>query len=429
MRRTRLAVAISLMAAAGMAHATDGYFSNAYGMKAAGMGGAATAMTDDAMGGANNPASMAFVGNRLDLGLTIFSPRRSASRSGMTGQFAGTNGSVDSNSNYFPVPELGYNHMVQPNLALGVTVYGNGGMNTNYRQDNFTCSAAGAVNNMLCGNGKLGVNLMQLIVAPTMAYKLNADNSIGIAPLLGYQRFEAYGLQAFQGLSQTPGNVTNNGWDDSTGIGVRIGYLGKLTPTFSIGVSYATKMRMTKFNKYSGLFADGGLFDIPENYSAGVAWKATPDLTLAADYQRINYGGVSSIGNPSTNQAPLGAAGGPGFGWKDINVWKLGGEYRYDQQWTFRAGYNHCDNPIQSRDVTFNILAPGVIEDHLTLGATYHMPSGGELTFAYMHAFQNSVSGASMLPPMASGGMFPPSGNETITMYQNSIGISYGWKM
>ena len=428
MKLTRLAVAISLMSAAGLAHATDGYFSDAYGMKAAGMGGAATAMTDDAMGGANNPASMAFVGNRLDLGLTIFSPRRSASRSGL----GGMDGSVASNSNYFPVPELGYNHMVQPNLALGVTVYGNGGMNTNYQQDNFNCGG-GAVNNMLCGNGKLGVNLMQLIVAPTLAYKLNATNSIGIAPLLGYQRFEAYGLQAFAGknylgqyISQSPNNVTNKGWDDSTGVGLRIGYLGKLTPTFSIGVSYATKMRMTKFNKYSGLFADGGLFDIPENYSVGVAWKATPDLILAADYQRINYGGVSSIGNPSTNQAQLGAAGGPGFGWKDINVWKLGGEYRYDKQWTFRAGYNHCDNPIQSRDVTFNILAPGVIEDHLTLGATYTMPSGGELTLAYMHAFQNSVSGASLLPAFQGQ---PMSGTETIKMYENSIGISYGWKM
>ena len=413
MKLTRLAVAISLMSAAGLAHATDGYFSDAYGMKAAGMGGAATAMTDDAMGGANNPASMAFVGDRFDIGATIFSPRRSASRSGSTMNGGMFNGSVDSNSNYFVVPELGYNHMLQPNLAVGVTVYGNGGMNTNY-----PATIAGNTN-MLGGTGKLGINLMQLVVAPTLAYKLNATNSIGIAPLLGYQRFEAYGLGGFVGMSSNTSNLTNKGWDDSTGAGVRIGYLGRLTPTFSIGVSYATKMRMTKFSKYSGLFADGGLFDIPENYSAGIAWKATPDLTLAADYERINYGGVSSVGNPSTNSAQLGAAGGKGFGWKDINVWKLGGEYRYDQQWTFRAGYNHCDNPIQSRDVVFNILAPGVIEDHLTLGATYTLPSGGELTMAYMHAFQKSVSGAD--------GFF--GGTDTITMYQNSIGISYGWKM
>jgi hypothetical protein len=40
---------------------------------------------------------------------------------------------VESDSNYFLVPEFGYNRMVNNNLALGVTVYGNGGMNTDYK--------------------------------------------------------------------------------------------------------------------------------------------------------------------------------------------------------------------------------------------------------------------------------------------------------
>jgi len=68
MKKTQLMVALATLGLAGSALATDGYFSHGYGMKAKGMGGAATAMSDDAFGGANNPASMAFVGNRLDLG-------------------------------------------------------------------------------------------------------------------------------------------------------------------------------------------------------------------------------------------------------------------------------------------------------------------------------------------------------------------------
>ncbi len=76
--------------------------------------------------------------------------------------------------------------------------------------------------------------------------------------------------------------------------------------------------------------------------------------------------------NPSLVQAQLGADNGPGFGWEDIDVWKLGVEYKYSQQLTLRAGYNHGDNPISPSDVTFNILAPGVIEDHLTVGFHVH---------------------------------------------------------
>lgn len=43
------------MMASPLANATNGYFSHGYGLKAKGMGGAATAMAIDAMGGANNP--------------------------------------------------------------------------------------------------------------------------------------------------------------------------------------------------------------------------------------------------------------------------------------------------------------------------------------------------------------------------------------
>ncbi len=82
MQIKRLTALIALGTLAGAAHATDGYFADGYGMKAQGMGGASAAMADDAFGGANNPASMAFVGDRLDVGIEVFSPRRSASRSG-----------------------------------------------------------------------------------------------------------------------------------------------------------------------------------------------------------------------------------------------------------------------------------------------------------------------------------------------------------
>jgi len=423
MKFTRVFAFMALAGLAGSAFATDGYFSHGYGMKAKGMGGAATASSDDAFFGANNPAAAAFAGNRLDLGADLFSPRREASRTGL----GPLDASVDSDSKYFLIPEFGYNHMLNPDVALGVTVYGNGGMNSNYPGGQINCGTGAA--NLLCGSGKLGVDLMQLIVAPTAAYKLAPNHSIGISPLIGYQRFKANGLQAFQmtlGVSSDPVNVTNRGYDDSFGYGVRIGYMGKIAPTVTIGAAYASKMQFDEFSKYKGLFAEKGGFDIPENYNLGVAWQATPAIQLAVDYQRINYSGVNSIGNPSTNMAQLGADNGPGFGWQDVDVWKLGVQYKYSQKLTLRAGYNHTDNPIASRDVTFNILAPGVVKDHATLGFTYTTASGNEWTMAYMHAFKNDVTGTSILPAFSGN---PPSGTEKIEMYQNSLGIQYSWKM
>ena len=340
---------------------------------------------------------------------------------------------------YFLIPEFGYNKMLRPEMAVGVTVYGNGGMNTDYPGGQIpapVCSGFGntGAGNLLCGSGRLGVDLMQLIVAPTLAYKVAPDHAIGIAPLLGLQRFEAKGIQPFGGFSVDGTNVSNNGHDSSTGIGVRLGYMGKLSPNVTIGAAYASKMNFRKFKDYGGLFAGGGDFDIPENYNLGLAVKAMPELTVALDYQRINYSGVSSINNPMSNLGGcmlgdptmcLGGSNGAGFGWSDINVWKLGVEYAYSNNLVLRAGVNHGDNPIRASDVTFNILAPGVVQNHLTLGFTYTTPSGGEWTMAYAHAFSNDVTGTSFLTNFGA----PATTTEKIKMHQDSIGIAYSWKM
>jgi long-chain fatty acid transport protein len=443
MKLNRIALAVALAGLSFGVHATNGYFAHGYGMKAKGMAGVSTAMTDNAFFGANNPATAAFAGNRLDLGVDLFSPIREYSRKGsFDGVGFGGNGffdgDVESDSNYFLIPEFGYNHMMNDKLALGVTVYGNGGMNTDYESgqlDMGMCMAGppnGVKANMLCGQGRLGVDLMQLIVAPTAAYKIAPNHSIGISPLLGYQRFEAKGLQAFSPLSNDPANLTNNDHDDAFGYGVRVGYYGKITPTFSIGAAYASKMYFEEFDDYKGLFAEQGDFDIPENYNLGVAWQATPALKVAMDYQRINYSGVESVSNTSeppiifpcgnNNPTCLGGNNGIGFGWEDIDVWKLGVEYVYNKAWTFRAGYSHTDQPIPSADVTFNSVAPAVIENHVTLGFTYTRPNGDEITAAYMHGFSNDVKGDV-------NQYFPVGGTDKIEMYQNSLGIQYSWKM
>lgn len=417
------ALFVALAGVASGAYATDGYFTHGYGIKAAGRGGASTAFVDNAFGGANNPATMAFAGNRLELGLTAFSPRRSASRSGLG---PGLDGSVDSHRNWFGIPEFGYNHMLSDQLALGVTVYGNGGMDTDYPGGTFNCGMGPA--NMLCGRGNLGVDLMQLIVAPTVAYAFTPRQSIGVSPLLVYQSFEAFGLQAFAGtpgLSTNPAKVTDNDHDTSTGAGLRLGYYARLGDSFAVGVTYATKVRMSRFSDYSGLFAGGGRFDIPSNFGAGFSWTPASGVTLGLDYMRINYTDVPSVSDTSLRPTQLGSANGPGFGWRDVNVWKLGAEWASSDRWTWRAGYNHSDNPISSGDVTFNILAPGVVTDHLTLGFTHKLASGSELSVAYMHAFKHSVSGASILPVFM-GGM--PAGTEKISMYEDSLGIQFAWK-
>ncbi len=413
----RATVVAAVMATGSAAWATDGYFPHGYGMQSLGMGGASVAVTGNTFAGANNPALAAFGGNRFELGANVFMPKRGASRTGGVGQYSGMNGSAESGSSTFIVPEFGYNRLIGSDMAVGLTVYGNGGMNTDYDATGFNCGPGAT--NMLCGGTNLGVNLMQLIVAPTFAYKLSETSAVGVSPLLVYQQFKASGLQGFSGNPGGAPLANDAGNDSSSGLGVRIGYTGKLTDSVRLGASYSPKTNMGAFKKYAALFAESGDFDIPENFALGLSVQATPALLLAFDYQRINYSKVKSIGNPMDLTKTLGAVDGPGFGWADLNVFKLGVEWKQSPNLTLRAGYNHTNNPVSGANVTFNIIAPGVITDHYTLGATYKLDDKSDLTFAYMYAPKNTVTGPSGLNPALT---------ETIRMSQQSLGIQYGWK-
>jgi len=390
------------------AFATDGYFSDGYGIKAKGMAGVSIALPQDALAAANNPAGMVLVGDRLDLGLDWFRPIRNSTISGAVGF---PNGSYDSGKNNFFIPEVGYNKMLNPNMSVGVSVYGNGGMNTSYKKPIF-------------GTTNPGIDLSQLFIAPTFAMKLNSSNAVGISLNFAYQRFKATGLQGFAGFSSSPSNLTDNGYDSSTGWGVKVGWNGQVTQDLSLGVTYQSKTDMGKFNKYKGLFAEQGGFDIPENYGAGFAWKAAPGWTVAGDYKRINYSKVAAVGNPidclTTASCSLGANNGAGFGWRDMDVYKLAVSYEYSKDLTLRAGYSYGKQPIPNSQTLFNVLAPAVNNDHLTLGATWTLANKAELSLAYMHAFDNKVTGNI---PTAFGG-----GTASLKMYQDSLGVAYGMK-
>jgi long-chain fatty acid transport protein len=419
----------ALLAVAGIASpalATDGYFSHGYGMKAKGMVGVGIALPQDGLAAATNPAGITMVGDRLDLGLDWFKPTRSAEVTGNSFGFGSFNGSWsgDGQSN-FMIPEIGYNKTIGSNMAAGVAVYGNGGMNTHYDISPFATGGLGAMG----GKNPGGVNLEQLFVAPTFAMKVTKDHSLGVSVIYAFQRFGATGLQAFTAnpaWSVDSTAITNRGYAHSDGWGMRLGWTGQLTDMITMGATYATKMSMSKFEEYKGLFAEGGKFDIPENYGIGIAVKAMPQLTVAADVKKINYSKIKAVANTVdcffAGTCQLGATNGPGFGWRDMTVYKLGVSYALSNDMLLRAGFSKSRQPIPESQTFFNILAPGVIENHLTLGGTWAMSRSGELTVAYMHGFEKKVDGSNSIGSGFGGG------NANIKMSQDSLGIAYGMK-
>ena len=375
--------------------ATDGYFSVGYGTINKGLAGAGIAFYQGSLIN-GNPAGNVFLGTKYQLGVNFFNPNRKYTVTGNASEqamFPLATGTIESDSKLFLMPSAGANWMLNDNSSISAALFGNGGMNTDYPTQTFGDQSVTTT----------GVNLAQMYGNITYSQKLGEKHSIGVTGVLAYQYFEAKGLTNFGGFSSNPSALSGNGTDSGFGYGFKIGYLGHLTDNFAVGVTYQSKVFMSEFDDYAGLFAEQGDFDIPSSWTAGIAWEVASDFTVMADVKQIMYGDVKSIGNPmlpNLMSSPLGTDEGAGFGWENIMVYKLGFNYAGVDTWEFRAGLSIGDNPVPSSEVMFNILAPGVIENQIALGLSKEVgKSGNQFHVAFNYAMNNSVKGANPMAP------------------------------
>jgi len=107
-----------------------------------------------------------------------------------------------------------------------------------------------------------------------------------------------------------------------------------------------------------------------------------------------------------------------GFGWNSQTVYKLGVQYGVNQKLQVRAGYNYGGSPVDDDQLTFNALAPGLVERHYSTGFTYRPNDVLEVTGTYMYVAGNAQTS-------------PPNQNivgaATANMHQNVFGLSFGW--
>lgn len=390
----RFAGAVGVLAAVSFAGpsalAAEGYFSHGYGAVNKSMAGAGVASGFDAMSQATNPASLVLVETQLSIDVSVFSQRASYEVTGMpsgAATFDLEEGSFDSDRELFYVPSIGNSWEIDDSSSWGWALYANGGITTVWNEP-----AAGVF-----GDGRAGIDLAQAFLQFTYAQEISPGVYLGISPIIAVQRFKAEGLGTLAASSIDAARLTGNGYDLSYGYGGKLGLQMDIGAGFSFGAAYQTEMFMTDFNEYSGLLANGGEFNIPATLQTGFAWRSKSGFVAALDYKRIFYGDVdaisSSISKLTVDGVPLGSNGGPGFGWEDVDIIKFGLEIPVGASVKLRAGAAVNTNPIPESEVAFNILAPGVQEQHYTVGLTWKVGERHAINVAGMYAPTASVNG------------------------------------
>ena len=338
------------------AQAMNGAQLGGYGIKNAGMGGASIALPLDASAAVNNPAGMAFVPQSFAINVIVFNGQSTANTPAIPG-LVGAQTFEDNTT--VSAPEGGANWVISPTLTAGISL-----------------SAAGAGVDfgkpLLPFPGLTNVQASQKVaeIIPSITWKVQPNLALGMSVNFATQQLNSQGLVAITPMG--PAQLPAHGTQTASGTGARLGVLWQTNPELSLGATYKFKTNMGQLGDYAKdiLAYSDGKIDLPSEYGVGLAWKAAPALTVAADYLMIEYGDVKANQNPS------------GQGWKNQQVLRLGAAWELDTNWTLRGGISTNTRQIESDRAAQNITSPAVSNLAITAGATFKLDNASDLSFS-----------------------------------------------
>ena len=323
------AAALFACAVPATSFATNGYQLIGIGAHQKGMAGAVTALPESAMTAVSNPAGAARVGSRADFSMEAFMPSRDVNFSAMGGD------SADSAVNMYGVPAIGWTAPTSDgsNLYFGGGMYGTSGMGVDYAST-FVTPGNGSTIPPMYWDGYSNISFWQM--APVLAWNVDSKLSVGATLNIDYQS------ASFKQRVVDPTGAVINNFDLSRsaagfGYGIGLGVLYDVSKSITVGASYKSKQEFSplEYQLGKGDITDSSTgtknelpagtyqldLDFPQQAAVGIALRATPALTLAADVKWIEW---SATMNKLAVKGPSGIVVPMDPGWSDQTVYALG---------------------------------------------------------------------------------------------------------
>lgn len=408
-----------------------------FGISAKALGGANTALPQDSLAAASNPAGMVFLDNRLDVGVSVLSPLREYQNfsapnlnTAIFPPFTAFNDrTVESDTNYFPIPHAGANYRLDENSVLGLSAYFVG-VNTDYPP----VDPLGLNSNVgPFASGAAGSDVVHGELALTYARRWGGL-ALGASAVLAYQRMEIHGTDLFgsnvfgialpnntdTAVLMADGNAdafSGRGFDHAFGVGAKLGLLWQVTPTFNLGLAYHSEVITQTHDKYADVIpGDDNAVNNPPQLTVGLAWRPLQNWAVVADIHQIYYTdtafyqhgfgdfvdrcllptipGTPNFGHQQKSYC-FGGSQGPGLGWEDVTIYRIGLQWQIRNDLIGRMGYSHGNNPIGGEDVLFAVLLPTITEDTYTIGMSKRFGNKNqyELDVTGFYSPENSIVG------------------------------------
>ena len=380
-----------------------GFQINEHGARAMGMGGAFTAVANDASAIYWNPAGLTqLTGTQLMLGTTLISPMSS-----FKGIAPATTEYKTESQTFFPTHFFAA-HNFKNGLAAGIGFTSPFGLGVKWG-DNWV--------------GKyltLDTELKVFTISPVVAYKFSDQFSLSAGFIYSWANVtlkQKAPKPAILGGGESL--ITLDGKDNSA-IGYSFGLLYKPVPKLSLGVSFHSQIKYsfsgtaTATNvppQAASLFPNGDIsadITAPLNLAAGIAYQVDPKLLLSFDFQYVGWSSYDTLKVDFTSYSDISSA----RSYDNSFILRLGGEYQLNNNLSILAGIYYDKSPVKAE-----YMSPQLPEGNrlgFSVGVGYHISNQLLLSgsYLYIHSSETTVTNSTqMLGPLHFNGVYNSSAN------------------
>lgn len=264
------------------------------------------------------------------------------------------------------------------------------------------------------------------VFSSIFSIKLNENHSIGFSLDYFYLSHQRNGFQNSDNplRSVSPGHVTNNGRDHSTGLGLTLGWRWNITKSLDFGFAYIKKSYVGQYRKYRGYEPHHARNYIPQTIGGGFTYKFNKKVAGRLEVVWTNYGSLPNANNTILSDGQLntnkrGSKKSPGSGLQDATFINLGLGYKVNSSLSLGAGLSHrIKLSRKSPYIISHSYMRQTIYNLITFGVNYNYHHH-DFFFTLSHGFKNHQSG--YMPEQIGGGKF------TSERRYNALSLAWGY--
>jgi len=222
--------------------------------------------------------------------------------------------------------------------------------------------------------------LFMVQAGPTVGYKVNDMISVAAAVHGVYTKVKLTQNAAPGGFPQL--KLEGDDW----GVNYSLGLLISPTETTRIGIGYNSQTKL----KYKGSFHNeaspvspriSAKLTTPGTLNVGLRQQVGEGFTVLLGFEWADWSKLKQL-DPRLvpSGTPLGATP---FNWKDSYYYSVGGEYKYSEDTTLRAGFAYEVSPVP--DSTRGVRVPDANRYWLSIGASHQVNENLKVSLGYSH--------------------------------------------